>query len=317
MEHNKSPLAMYDITAPCDRYTLDQMKEWFRLHCKRWCFQQERSDNTGYLHWQCRISLISKKRADTMRHWIANTMTGWHESPTSNPSFHSGDEFYVIKVDTRINGPWSDRDDVNPNNIPKRLRNDNMTWRPWQQSVINLINEEPDDRTVNIIINPTGQVGKSTLALWLMARKKAQRIPQQKDARDIMRMIMCCPIRSCYFIDLPKATSHRDMHSIYAAIEEIKNGYAYDDRYKFTEKLFEPPHIWVFTNVKPDEKLLSRDRWKYWSINSQLQLVEHSDTIPSPSSLEIASLSFVNNQLIRLQSITSKPLTLNVIREHT
>ena len=255
-----------------------------------------------------------------MRSWCHSTMRDFHITPTSNPSFYTGDEFYVTKVDTRVEGPWNDRDDIDTSVVPKRLRNDNMVWRPWQKSVIDLIALEPDDRTVNIIINPSGQVGKTTLCLWLFARKKAQRIPQQKDHRDIMRMIMCCPIRSCYFIDLPRAISHRDSNSMYGAIEEIKNGYAYDDRYKFTQKLFEPPHIWVFTNTKPEEGLLSRDRWKYWSINDQFELVEYSDERATPGyavSIDAHQMELNRQQVANLQHRSGLPqrsgLTLNNI----
>lgn len=264
MSNSKSPLAMYDVTIPCDRYQLEEVKEFFRTYCKRWCFQQEQGES-GYLHFQCRVSLISKKRVDTMHKWISELKPGFHVSPTSNPAMYSGNEFYVTKVDTRIDGPWTDRSDINPSTIPSRLRGV-PTWRPWQQDVINFINEEPNDRIVNVIFDPDGDSGKTFLTLYLMAHKKATRIPQQKEARDIMRMVMNKDTFSCYFIDLPRGTSHKDTNSVYAAIEEIKNGYCYDDRYHFQEKLFEPPHVWVFTNKLPPRELLSKDRWKYWTI---------------------------------------------------
>lgn len=260
-----SPLAMYDITIPCDRATLDEVRDFFRIYCKRWCFQQEQGAETGYLHYQCRISLISKKRVPTMITWLSELKPGWHVSPTSNPSFYTGNEFYVMKVDTRIDGPWSDREDINTTMIPTRLRAE-PTWKPWQQTVIDMISVPPDDRVINVIVDTTGNNGKSFLTLWLMSRNKCERIPQQKDARDIMRMIMNLPKRTCYFIDLPRGTSHKDQNSVYAAIEEIKNGYCYDDRYCFKREIFEPPHVWVFTNELPQVHLLSRDRWCYWKI---------------------------------------------------
>jgi hypothetical protein len=36
-------------------------------------------------------------------------LPGAHVSATSNPTHHTGDEFYVMKEDTRIEGPWTDR----------------------------------------------------------------------------------------------------------------------------------------------------------------------------------------------------------------
>lgn len=69
-------------------------------------------------------------------------------------------------------------------------------------------------------------------------------------------------------IDIPKAMTRSDQSQLYAAIEQIKNGYAYDARYKYRERWFDCPCIWVFTNQKPDEDLLSADRWVYWKVEN-------------------------------------------------
>lgn len=276
-----NPLAMYDITIPCDKYDFKTVIEFMRRYCKRWCFQQEKGMDTGYIHYQCRLSLISKKRLDTMIKWICEIMPGWHISATSNPAFYTGNEFYVMKEDTRIDGPWTDRIDINPLSIPKNHRGD-KEWRPWQQKVLDFIAQDPDDRTVNLVYCKGGRKGKSFFTTDLAIYKKAVRVPAMREARDIMRMIMNVEISTCYFIDLPRATSHKDLNSIYAAIEEIKNGYCYDDRYHFQQKYFEPPHVWVFTNTLPPKELLSEDRWVYWTINKEFELIPY---IPNKTAL--------------------------------
>lgn len=290
---------MWDLTIPCDRFTLDTVRSFMRTYCHRWCFQQEKGDETGYLHYQCRISLITKKRPHNMHQFIQQVLPTSHCSPTSNATHNTGNEFYVTKVDTRVNGPWTDRDDINTDKIPTRFRNE-PTWNPMQQSILNIISLPPDDRTINVLIDTIGQRGKTFLTMWLATRNKAERIPQQKDARDIMRMVMDMPKRTCYFIDLPRGTSHKDQHSIYSAIEEIKNGYAYDDRFKFRKEYFEPPHIWVFTNEKPNTSLLSIDRWKFWSVSNDYHLIPQGTTINI-------------SEDINRPSGTHTPLTLNII----
>lgn len=272
-----NPIAMYDLTINAEQFTLDQVKDWMRKYAKRWCFQKEEGSATGYIHYQCRISLISKKRLDCMIKWISETCRGWHVSATSNPTMFAGNEFYCMKEDTRIDGPWIDRDDINLDQIPKRLRNDNMEWRPFQQTIINMVKEEADDRTCDVLVNFAGKIGKTFMCLWMMARNQCERIPQQKDARDIMRMVMDLPKRKCYFFDLPRATSGKDQGATFAAIEEIKNGYAYDDRYHFKRELFEPPHVWVFMNNRPNTNLLSADKWRLWTVNEKLELVPLKD----------------------------------------
>lgn len=294
-----SPLAMWDMTVPhstSDGYVEDDVKTFLRTHCKRWCFQLEKGSETDYFHFQVRMSLIVKKRVGHMITWISSLMPGCHVSPTSNPTFFSGNEFYVMKEDTRVDGPWTDRDDFNPVAVPTRLRNNTPDWRPWQNTVLSLINVPPNDREINVIYDPKGGNGKSFLTMWLMARNMAERIPQQKDPRDIMRMIMNLPKRSCYFIDLPRGTSRNNENTMYSAIEEIKNGYCYDDRYHFKREMFEPPHIWVFTNCPPNTDLLSRDRWHMWTISSNQHLLPWVPTVDvTPAVTPPLSLNIVRN----------------------
>lgn len=268
----RSPLCMYDLTIPDGYFTLDQILAFFRTHAKRWAFQKERGDDTGYIHYQCRLSLRTKKRVETMVTFINTHLKGAHVSPTSNPTFYAGDDFYVLKEDTRILGPWTSKDDFDESRIPRRFRG-TPVWRPFQQSLCDIIKTPPDDRTVNNIISPHGAEGKSFVVGYLTVRGLADRIPVQKDARDISRMVMNKPIRSCYFIDIPRAANNVSKHAIYGAIEELKNGYVFDDRYHFKDKWIEPPHVWVFSNTQPEAFLLSSDRWRFWTINDRHELV--------------------------------------------
>ena len=285
-ENRPTTLAMFDLTIPSDTYTVDQIKEFMRTHCKRWCFQEEMGSETNYKHYQCRISLKSKKRLNNMISWIGTILPGTHVSASCLKTFTSNDEYYVMKEDTRINGPWTDRDDINLTLIPERLRS-TPVWKPWQQTVLDFCDQKPNDRTINVIIDTIGNNGKSFLTLWMKARNMCQRIPQQKDSRDIMRMVMNLPKRKVYFIDLPRGTSHKDQNSVYAAIEEIKNGYCYDDRYHFKDELFEPPHVFIFTNETPNKNLLSKDRWVFWRILNDRLVPRNQEivwNVPKPPS---------------------------------
>ena len=87
---------------------------------------------------------------------------------------------------------------------------------------------------------------------------------------------MDMPTSSLYLIDMPRSMSKSGLLGLYSAIEEVKNGYAFDDRYKFTEKIFDCPNIWIFTNTLPDRNLLSYDRWKLWEISASMEFIERS-----------------------------------------
>lgn len=260
-----SPLSAYDLTIAEHLFTKDQLIQFFHKHCKRWCFQLEEGGNTEYQHYQCRVSLMVKRRPNTMVNFVNEKLHGAHVSPTSNPTFYSGSEFYVMKEDTRIDGPWSDRTEIDIEEIPVRFRG-TITWKPWQQDIINRISKEPDNRSINVIIDKEGGQGKTFLALYLHCHKKARLIPPQEKSKDIIRMVCDCPTTTCYFVDIPRAESKLHQNALFSALECVKNGFVYDDRYHWTEKHFNPPHIWVFTNLKPEMHLLSLKRWTFYVI---------------------------------------------------
>lgn len=264
-----SPLAMYDLTLPADRNPYDTVIKFMQTYCKRWCFQLEQGTENGYIHFQCRISLVTKKRKDLMEAWIHTTeLKGAHVSPTANPAFYAGNELYVMKDDTRVNGPWSDRTVINTSLFPSHLRRD-IEWWSWQQSVLDIMATDPQGEVVRVVLNPEGNIGKSTLASWLSVRNKARRIPIMDSSKDVLRMVMDCPKVPAYFIDFPKAISEKVTKSFIAGIEEVTNGYAYDDRNHFREEYFEKPHVFIFTNVMIDTNLLTGRRWVFYTVRDK------------------------------------------------
>lgn len=286
----ENPVAVYDLTMPEDRYTLDEMKTFFRAHCKKWCFQKEEGSESGFVHWQCRVSLKERKRPKTAIRWInlPNNLPGGHLTPTSEAVALSGDNFYVMKEDTRLEGPWDNVNDMLPTRyIPLRFRKE-PNWKPWQKSVIDSIAVTADDRTVNVIIDLEGCHGKSFLGLYLFAHGKGGRLPVVETSKDILRAVQNAPKSSVYFFDMPRASKPKQMNATYASIEEIKNGYCCEDRYRWSPELFEPPHVWVFCNFVPDSGLLSRGRWIIWTINKNEELVLYGQKPPpEPKTLSL------------------------------
>jgi hypothetical protein len=74
---------------------------------------------------------------------------------------------------------------------------------------------------------------------------------------------------------MPRALKKDKLGGFYSAIESVKDGYAYDDRYTFTEKIFDCPNIWVTSNSLPEFNLLSKDRWRIWEVNQDKELVPY------------------------------------------
>lgn len=246
-------VSVWDFTAFTDN--ADQVKELLGKHCKKWCFQLERAPGTGRLHMQGRMSLKVKERLQG----VVARFAGWHLSITANENKHN--TFYVTKEESRVAGPWNDTDEVLY--IPRQVRG--IVLKPWQQHIL-------DDagvwntRTINIIYDVTGNIGKTTLCTYVGAHRFGRKIPFSNDFRDIMRMVMDCPQSKLYLFDMPRAIRKDQLNQFFSAVEEIKNGYVFDDRYRFRERYFDSPNIWIFTNVLPDFGMLSADRWCVWRV---------------------------------------------------
>lgn len=232
------------------------IKEQLRKYCKSWDFQQEQCPETQKLHFQGRFSLKVKERLTT----LIKKFPGYHLTPTSTENINNN--YYVTKEDTRVDGPWSS-DDVEIY-IPRQIR-EITQLREWQQQIVDSA-KIWDTRTINIIIDFVGNNGKTTICSFCGVHGIGRRIPFSNDFRDIMRMIMDTPDSKMYLFDIPRALRKDQLYQFYAGIEEIKNGYAFDDRYKFREKWFDSPTVWVFTNAMPDTCMLSGDRWRLWTI---------------------------------------------------
>lgn len=271
-------LACWDLTLHCeqngkvahDPSDWRRVKKQLREICKCGKFQLEECSSTGRLHFQGRVSMkaTGNKQTDRYRQSEINKLAsdtflrGIHWSPTSNAN--KGNYDYVTKDHTRVAGPW----DISKKEkyIPRQIR-EIETLRPFQRSIV----EDADvwnTRNINIVFNPDGCVGKSILKGYLRAHGIGRPIPPCNDYKDMLRMVCDMPTSKLYIIDLPKAMKKDKLGGLYSAIETIKDGYAYDDRYKFTEKIFDCPNIWVFTNTMPDLELLSKDRWRIWSVTT-------------------------------------------------
>ncbi len=229
--------------------------------CKKWAFQLETGEKTGYEHYQGRVSLKLKVR-NIMKIF---DVFKFHWSITSNEN--KDNNFYVIKSDTRTDGPWTDKMDLVPHYIPKQIRAIKELY-PFQKKIIKIL-EIWDTRHINVLVDDVGNIGKSIIKTYCGVHKIACIIPFCNDYKDVLRSVMDRPKRGAYIIDMPRCINKERLYQLYSAIETIKDGYAYDDRYKFREEYFDCPNIFIFTNSTPDKTLLTPDRWKIWKVFSK------------------------------------------------
>lgn len=269
------PVAVFDFTLPSEGITPAAIIQGLTGLCKKYAFQEEKSDS-GYLHYQGRVSLIKKRREGVARSSFKREpcFKKIHLSITSTNGM--GDMFYVTKDDTRINGPWTDKDEK-PEYVPRHIR-ECKELRPFQAEILRMAHVY-DPRKIDVIYCPEGNKGKSTLIGKACAAGHGV-MPPCFDYKDILRMVYGMPTSKAYFVDMPRAMPQDKMAGFFSGLETMKDGRAYDDRYKFKQRFFDSPRIFLFTNRMPDLRHLSKDRWVLWTISPEFELVSHVPVVP-------------------------------------
>lgn len=226
----------WDFTIKHEGNDITRLKICLGNIAKKWCFQIEKGEQTGYVHYQGRMSLKMKERLPgVVRLFQQAELTDFHLSITS--SMNKDNMFYVMKPG-QIDGPWKDDDEIL--NIPRQVKD--IVLDPWQGSVV-VSKDEFDTRSINVILDFFGNIGKSTLATFCGVNKLAVQIPPMENHKDIMRMVYDKAWRPLYLIDIPRNLDKKKFMAIWAALEVIKSGYCYDDRNSFKEKYFDCPAI--------------------------------------------------------------------------
>lgn len=229
--------------------------EILSIHCMRFVGQEEVCPDTGRVHLQF---FCVFKNAKTFTA-VCGLFPGAHMEVTQN--VHAARN-YCRKSRTAVEGS------LHHKGMEKWIRAQpkdplsNLEPYPWQQEVLDLIEEEPDDRTIHWYWEPTGNVGKSALTKHIVLKYKDKVLPIGGKAADMKHLISGFLDKNAelraVLIDL---TRSREKFVSYEGIEEIKNGLIVNTKYETAVKVFDPPHVVVFANWAPDMSALSADRW--------------------------------------------------------
>ena len=263
---SKSAIAGMDFTLGSDNpEEYKAIKMWLIDNCKKFCFQWEEGD-TGYLHYQGRFSLKKKRRIQEVKAPFT-----WHLSPTSKEN--TTNDFYVNKEDTRKAGPWRDTD-----HTPTETRQMELmkSWGlyPWQKSLLDK-SSNFCLRTIDLIYDPSGNCGKSMFSEYMEYSGLAEEVPPYRMMDDLYQWVYGRPTKQCYIFDMPRGLKKDNLGDFYSGIEVIKNVVAFDKRNYPKKKRFDRPRIYVFTNTLPKFNLMSKDRWKVWTIDNDKELIPY------------------------------------------
>lgn len=275
--HNQSACCVWDFTLKSEDVDFNNLVSTLKLNCKMWVFQKEKGEETGFIHYQGRFSLFKKARkgpvlvafSDFPNIRVSVTCSKVAGKTSKQTKFD-----YVLKVESRIEGPWTDKA------APKFIPSDVLkikTLYPWQQRVKDIACDTTDDderdRGIHYVCCHEGKKGKSSFIKWMFCNGFAEMLGAMDTAKDLGRAAYCLESNKCYLFDLPRSLNKRALGPFFQGIEDLKNGIAVDDRYEYKRKLMNPPRVIIFANSLPDMRCLSKDRWIFWTINENLELV--------------------------------------------
>lgn len=248
---------------------------------KKYTFQKEQGDS-GYIHYQGRLSLIKKRRKmEALK--LFKVAPNYFE-PTLNTEYVSGDSFYQMKEDTRIDGPWRDNDEVLVLTTQLKMFQKYELY-PYQKDLLEKATKFCM-RTIDLVYDPNGNIGKSIFSEFMEYQGLAEEIPPYRLMDDIFSWVASRPVKKCYIIDMPRGMKKDKLGDFYSGIEVIKNGVAYDKRYAAKKIRFDRPRVFVFTNGLPEFSLMSKDRWNVWTVDKEKKLIKYDTDIENESDKE-------------------------------
>lgn len=272
----------------------------------KWVFQLEEAPTTGEPHFQGRFHLKTKMRLRTLIRVPEFERIIGKAFRLSVTSSNTGKEFdYVMKEDSRIEGPWMDEAQekkmkaAEPPPPPKATKAvtmlDEKGLLPWQQTLYDM-SKTYDSRKIDVIYDTTGGIGKTVFKKWMKFHGHAHQVPIINNSKDLLQGVMSIikakGERNCFILDFPRSATQSMYSQLYAAVEDIKSGYCYDTRYKFEDIDFDEPRVFIFTNNLPPKEYLSADRWVFWKIRG-LELVRFHPgevMVPLPTLDEVDEL---------------------------
>jgi len=142
--------------------------------------------------------------------------------------------------------------------------------RPFQQSIVDMLIQPADERTINWLYDPETMIGKTALTKYLIVKHGAVFFTSGRKS-DI-----------AYQLNMEKVENNKDLNNNlicifnlsfgesinYTVYENLKDGLISSSKYKSCGLVFNSPHVWIFSNSLPDEEIVQQRKgvWKVWIV---------------------------------------------------
>lgn len=137
--------------------------------------------------------------------------------------------------------------------------------RQWQFDMDVELKKEPNDRKVLWVWEPTGNVGKSWFARWLVVNRDA--IIMQPGRLQDMSYLWAQKQSNIVIFDCSRTLAPAEdakydpLTACYQLAEQLKNGMVQSTKYVPTMVISDAPHVLFLANFAPTYAVLSADRW--------------------------------------------------------
>lgn len=276
--------------ASSHRQVATALKSFFEEYCDKFVFQLECSEdddkNITNLHFQCRVSFVQRLRKKTILNMIEEEFENkpfyncWI-SPTSKRCRNFN---YVMKIESRLAGPWADR----PFFAGKSILPDSKL-KPWMIDLVKKIEAHGDTldqdyfRTIYHVLDEQGNNMKSSFVKYLLHKygDNVGLINPFGTANSINQVICTGGAKKLYLLDMPRPYSwevkskngavigrkwNPQWFELSHLLEKVKDGALSGTMYgESSVLLMEPPFIIIFSNwplQEEDGDIFSYDRIK-------------------------------------------------------
>jgi len=133
------------------------------------------------------------------------------------------------------------------------------TLRDWQIELKDLLDNEPDDRTILFFVDPDGGKGKSWFQRWYYSQDQERTQLLSMAKRDDVAHALD-PSNEVFFFNIPRGGME---YCQYTILEMLKDRVIFSPKYESKTKILKKsPHVVVFSNEQPNMDAMTRDRYE-------------------------------------------------------
>lgn len=244
--------------------------ECFKHKCYRWRFEEEIGglNNTPHLQGVCSVKA---EKGIRFQQFGLPSQIHWEKTKDLAAAAKYCEKDYVS------NGArmWEA-------GFPARLKLI-TELRPFQSQLKQMLDAEPDDRSVVVIYDPKGDMGKTQFIKYYLSKNPGC-FTTGGDYKDIACTINLYfqngtnDINNKWVFFMALSRDQNMQHVSYRVLEGVKDGLLSSNKYESNGLIFNSPHVIMLTNnlpiqTRPDgSSTMSADRWRVYTINDDMEL---------------------------------------------